>query len=141
MPKKQDHSRDFKKEVTGRFLEALEVLSGEGVTQLEIADITGLQSTNISRLKSDPSRGVGVDPACKLCVYFGFSVIWMFLGEGDERADNKQAGALGSIELSLDKLEPEIANIQKAYNSLKVTVNNFVNNSGPKPLKTAKKKN
>lgn len=110
---------NFARQTTDRFLMAVDTIMGNRskgkVTQKQIGDLTGVNSTNISRLRSDPTRAVSLDAVCRLSYFYKVSTFWLLLGEGQMWSNDELLTAYRTIENRMNQLEKTFFEMEQAF--------------------------
>lgn len=118
--------RDFQREVAERFLFAVGAIMGNRqagkVTQKEIGDVTGMNNTNISRLRKNPERGVSITAVCRLCCYFKVSTFWILLGEGQMWSNDELLTAYRTLENRMSGLEKMFTEMEQAFSIIRKSI-------------------
>ena len=121
-----DLNRNFSGDVTQRFLMAVDTIMGNRstgkVTQKQIGDITGINSTNISRLRTDPERSVSLEACCRLCYFYKVSTFWLLLGEGQMWSNDELLSAYRILLNRLDQLEKAFGDISHSFDVIRKNI-------------------
>lgn len=112
------HSDQFSYQTTQRFLFALDRILGNRangkITQQRIGEEIGISSSNINRLRTDPSRRVTLEACCRLCDLYKVSAFWLLLGKGDMYSNDELLTAYKTLEGRLGELENVVKAIEKS---------------------------
>jgi hypothetical protein len=125
MPKEIVKYQDgkFGYEITERFLRAINTIIGNRdigkQTQALIGEVVGISSSNINRMRSDPSRRVSVDACGRLCDHYKVSTHWLLLGEGQMYSNDELLAAYKNIEKRMNDLEKSFLSLEKEMNLVK----------------------
>jgi transcriptional regulator with XRE-family HTH domain len=118
--------RDLAREVAERFLMAVDTIMGNRkagkVSQKDIGDVTGMNNTNISRLRNDPSRGVSINAVCRLCAFYKVSTFWILLGEGQMWSNDELLTAYRTLENRMSGLEKMFTEMEQAFSIIRKSI-------------------
>lgn len=104
--------------VTERFLKEMDRIIGRKdgvkVTQNMFADIVGITSSNLTRLRRSQDNYVTLDALCKMIEHYGTSPVWLMTGEVPDKNVGDMAGkAYRELDQRLKKVEKQLNGVTK----------------------------
>ncbi len=113
----QIHIDNYAYLTTQRFLKAIDKIMGnrsEGkITQQRLGEALGINSSNINRLRIDPSRRVTLEACCRLCDLYKVSAHWLLVGGGEMFGNDELVTAHNLLEKRVGTLENDFSILEK----------------------------
>lgn len=114
----------YSKEITERFLFAMDrILGSRGsgkVTAKNFGDIVGISSSNLNRIRNNPSEYfVTIEAIGRICNHYRISAFWLLTGEGDLFSNDELASAYRILTSRVEQVENRVSEIEIIMPSLK----------------------
>lgn len=120
--------QDYSYHVTQRFLFVVDRLLGKRgagkITQEKLGNDVGISSSNINRLRNDPSRSVTLEACCRICDIYKVSPSWLLLDIGEMFGNAELQTAYELLEKRVTILEDRMMAVE--------AVNKIVNKTNKK---------
>jgi DNA-binding Xre family transcriptional regulator len=113
----------FTRTITDRFLFAIDRIVGNRgagkVTYQKLGDVIGINSSNITRIRSNPdANAVTVEAIGRLCHNYKVSPYWLITGNGEMYSNDELINAYNNLEGRVDQLEKAVHLVEKALSKV-----------------------